>query len=58
MVSECEYALVFWNKESKGTKREIEMLKKHNKPYELFLLDKTSTDFNTDFNLDFLDSIL
>lgn len=41
MVSECDEALVFWNGESKGTKREIDMLKKANKYYKLYNVSKT-----------------
>ena len=37
MVAACEFAYVFWNGESTGTKREIEMLKKAKKPYELIM---------------------
>jgi len=40
MVEACNFAYVVWDGESKGTKREIEMLKKHGKHYELFLHNK------------------
>jgi hypothetical protein len=39
MVAACDAALVFWNGESKGTAREIEMLKKAGKPHEIILCE-------------------
>ena len=35
MIAACEFAFVFWNGVSTGTKREIKMLEKANKPFEL-----------------------
>jgi 2-succinyl-5-enolpyruvyl-6-hydroxy-3-cyclohexene-1-carboxylate synthase len=52
MVKECDEAIVFWNGESKGTKREIEMLEKSGKQYQLIMLDSKS-DFDFDFDFDF-----
>lgn len=46
MVSECQEALVFWNGESKGTAREINMLKKAGKPYRIYNISKSK--FNID----------
>jgi len=37
MVTACDCAIVLWDGESTGTKKEIKMLNKQNKPYELFL---------------------
>ena len=39
MVAACEFAYVFWNGESKGTEKEIKMLEKQGKPYELIMCD-------------------
>ena len=46
MVAECDEALVFWNGESKGTAREIKMLKKAGKPYRIYNISKSK--FNID----------
>lgn len=46
MVSECDEAFVFWNGESKGTAREINMLKKAGKPYRIYNISKSK--FNID----------
>jgi hypothetical protein len=40
MIAACDKAYVFWNGESKGTQREIEMLKKAGKPFELIMCEK------------------
>ncbi|MDR1938175.1 MAG: hypothetical protein LBQ73_06740 [Tannerellaceae bacterium] len=40
MVNECDEAIVCWNGKSKGTEREINMLKKAGKPYTLIMLDR------------------
>jgi len=40
MISSCDFAYVFWNGESKGTEREIKMLEKAWKPFELIMCDK------------------
>jgi len=40
MVDTCDSAIVIWDGESKGTKREIKMLDKQNKPYELMIHNK------------------
>ncbi|MDR0575621.1 MAG: hypothetical protein LBG96_16640 [Tannerella sp.] len=40
MIAACDSALVFWNGESKGTEREINMLDKQGKPYELIICEK------------------
>jgi hypothetical protein len=40
MIAACDKAYVFWNGESKGTAREIEMFKKAGKPYEVIMCGK------------------
>lgn len=46
MVAECDEALVFWNGESKGTAREINMLKKAGKPYRIFNIGKSKLNID------------
>jgi len=57
MVQECDEALVFWNGESKGTEREIKMLKKENKPYRLFKIEKKENHIDIKTN-SFRDQIM
>lgn len=37
MVKLCDYCLILWDGESHGTKNDIELCKKHNKPYKLII---------------------
>ena len=43
MINSSEQAIVIWNAKSKGTKREIDMLKKANKHFELDIIEPNKT---------------
>ncbi len=37
MAKDCDYMVAFWNGTSTGTKHDIEMAEKYNKPYKVFI---------------------
>ena len=37
MVVDCDYCILFWDGKSRGTKNDIDLCKKYNKPYKLLV---------------------
>ena len=40
MVKDCDYCLIFWDGESRGTKNDIDLCERYNKPHKIFLQEK------------------